>query len=100
MNRFSPLALAGALVATGISVLAASPSQAAARHVGYGDLDLASAEGRATMQHRLRNAAASVCWADYNNLSLIAACRREAMARANADLSRVVQTDVVQVAAR
>lgn len=100
MIRLSPFALAGALLATSVTVLAVTPTQAATRHVHYGDLDLSSADGRATMETRLRKATGAVCWADYDTLDLVSACRRETMAQAHADLGRATGDTVVQVASR
>ncbi|WP_116090822.1 UrcA family protein [Sphingomonas crusticola] len=100
MIRLSPFALAGALLATSVTILAVTPTQAASRHVRYGDLDLTSPAGRAAVEARLHTAAGAVCWSDYNTLSLIAACRRATMSQARADLNRAVRGSLIQVAAR
>ena len=60
MTRLSPFALAGALIATSVSVMAANPVQAATRHVSYADLDLTSATGRSMMDARIRKAVLTV----------------------------------------
>jgi len=100
MIRLSPFALAGALLATSVTVLGTYPAQAAVRHVSYADLDLTSAAGRAAMDARLSKAASSVCLAENRELSLAAVCHRESMERARADLSRAIHDNAVQVAVR
>jgi len=49
MNRLSPLAFAAAMVATSLSVLASSPSQAATVHAHHGDAGLSVANARAEL---------------------------------------------------
>ena len=100
MVRLSPIALAGALLATTVSVLAAAPSQATTRHVRLSDVDLASPNGRAIAEKRLSHAVNSVCMAERTSLSIVAKCREETMAQARTDLDRVVRRAVVQMAAR
>ena len=100
MTRLSPFALAGALIATSLSVLSVSPAQAAVKHVQFGDLDLSSDAGRTTMNSRIRHAASIVCHGENRDLSLAAACQRETMAQALVDLERATRTDAVQLAVR
>src|SRR4051812_33993090 len=100
MIRFSPFALAAALLATSVTMFAVAPTQAATRHVHYGDLDLSSAEGRSAIEARLRNAAGAVCRSDYDTLTLVSVCRRETLVQARADLAKALRGGVVQVAAR
>jgi UrcA family protein len=100
MTRLSPLAFAGALFATSLTVLSANPAQAATRHVSYADLDLSSAAGRAAMDQRISRAATSVCFAQYRDLQLAGACRSDTVARAKADLDQAIRRNTVQVAAR
>jgi UrcA family protein len=100
MNRLSPIAFAAALVATGLTVMASSPAQAATRHVRYGDLDLSTAAGRATLGNRIGHAATAVCQSENFTLGAIQACRRESIANASATLDRIVQNRSVQLASR
>ncbi len=100
MFRLSPLALAGALLATSLTVLSTTPVQAAVRHVHYGDLDLSTATGRATLDRRLRTAANSVCLAETRMLTVADACARVTLAQARVDARQAVQGSAVQVAAR
>lgn len=100
MTRLSPLALAGALFATSLTVLSANPAQAASRHVSFADLDLGSAAGRAAMDRRINRAASSVCFAENSTLQLARACHRDTVAQAQADLDQAIRRGTVQVAAR
>jgi UrcA family protein len=100
MTRPSPLAFAGALFATSLTILSANPAQAATRHVSYADLDLSTASGRAIMDQRIGRAASSVCFAQYRDLQLAGACRSDTVARAKADLDQAIRRNTVQVAAR
>lgn len=100
MNRLSPLAFAAAVVATGMTVMASSPVAAATRHVHYGDLDLTTAAGRATLDSRINRAAQTACWMANDSLRATAGCRREAVATAREQLHRAMQDQVVQLAAR
>jgi UrcA family protein len=99
MTRLSPFALAGALIATSLTVLSAVPVQANAMRVRYGDLDLTSAAGRAVMNDRIHRAAIVVC-NENRDLSLAAACRKDSIDRAHADLDRAIDGKAVQMAAR
>jgi UrcA family protein len=53
MRRLSPLALVAALIATGGTVMVASPTQAASIGVRYGDLDLSTPAGNAALDRAL-----------------------------------------------
>jgi UrcA family protein len=48
----------------GIALAASAPAQAAQVSVGYADLDLKSADGRATLEKRIQKAARAVCGMD------------------------------------
>jgi UrcA family protein len=100
MTRLSPLAFAAAVVATGVTVMASSPVAAATQHVRYGDLDLTTAAGRATLDSRIARAAQTVCWIENHNLSGTAGCRRETIANAREQMHRATQDQAVQLAAR
>jgi UrcA family protein len=100
MNRMSPLAFAGALIATGLTVMASSPIQAATVHVRYGDLDLSTATGRATLDSRVSHAAHVVCWIENSTLSAAQACRRDSVANGHAAMDRAVQSQSIQLASR
>jgi UrcA family protein len=100
MNRLSPFAFAGALFATGLTVMASSPAEAATAHVHYADLDLSTAAGRATLEKRVSHAANAVCWMENPTLSASAACRRYTMANARAAVDRAVQSQSIRLASR
>ena len=100
MTRLSPFAFAAAIAATGISVLASSPVHAATAHVRYGDLDLSTASGRATLDSRINRAARTVCWIENANLRGTEACRLESVANAHAQLDRAAQAQNIQLASR
>ena len=100
MTRLSPLAFAGALFATSLTILSANPAQAASRQVSFADLDLSSAAGRAAMDRRINRAASSVCVAENSSLQSASVCHRETVARAQADLDQAIRRGAVQVAAR
>ena len=100
MNRLSPLALAGALVATSLTVLSASPAQAAAMRVHYGDVDLSTAAGRATIDARINRAAHTVCRVENQGIANAADCRRDSIANAHAALDRATRGEQVQLASR
>ena len=100
MNRLSPFALAVAIVATSVSVMASSPADTAVAHVRYGDLDLSSAAGRATLDGRINHAARTVCWIENANITGSEACRREAVASAHEQLHRTMTDRAAQLASR
>lgn len=100
MNRMSPFAFAVAIVATGVSVMASSQAQAATAHVRYGDLDLATAAGRATLDSRIDRAAHTACWIENGSISATEACRRESVANAHQTLRHTMQAQAVQLASR
>ena len=100
MNRLSPLAFAAAIFATGVTVMAGSPGQAATAHVRYGDLDLSTVSGRATLDSRINRAARTTCWIENATVSSSEACRRESVANAHEALRHATQDQVVQLASR
>jgi UrcA family protein len=100
MIRLSPFALAGALIATSVTVAAVSPANAAVERVRFADLDLTSAHGRATLASRINNAAMSVCLADYRDLNLARSCQKSSVARAQADVRQATQDSTIQLASR
>ena len=100
MNRLSPFAFAGAMLATSLTVLSASPVQAAAMRVHYGDLDLGTAAGRATIDARISTAAHSVCRGENDGVFAAADCRRASIANAHAALDRATRDQQVQLASR
>ena len=100
MTRLSPLAFAGALVATSLTILSSSPVQSAAIHVRYGDLDLATQAGRAAFDARIARAARTVCYLDSSTALEQANCRRDSVARAHAALADAARADQVQLASR
>jgi len=100
MRRLSPLALAAALIATGGTVMVASPTQAAAVGVRYGDLDLSTPAGKAAIDARIDRAARIACYLDGADVMTSYTCRRASIQRAHAALDRVLHADQVQLAAR
>jgi len=100
MNRLSPLAFAAAIVATGVTVMAGSPGQAATAHVRYSDLDLSTVSGRATLDSRIDRAARSTCWIENANISNSETCRRESVANAHEKLRQAMRDQAIQLAAR
>jgi UrcA family protein len=96
------IAAFGAVLATFATVAAASPARAETRTVtvSYADVDLGSTAGNATVDRRIRAAAARVCGPmDLQFRNQVAACRRAAIAQAKTDLTSVVSSPV-QVATR
>lgn len=100
MTRLSPLAFAGALVATGLTILSSSPVQSAAIHVRYGDLDLATQAGRFAIDTRIAHAARTVCDVDGGTALEQANCRRDSVARAHSTLDRAIEANQLQLASR
>ena len=100
MNRLSPLAFAAAMIATSVTVMASSQAQAATAHVRYGDLDLATAAGRATLDSRISHAARATCWIENSTISATEACRRDSIANAHETLRHAMQEQAVQLASR
>lgn len=97
MHRLS--SLAAALLAV-TAVLPTAAAIAGTRHVSYADLDLATSAGRAVIDARISAAASQLCLRDNRDLAQAAACRRESVAQARADLDRRIAANAVQVAAR
>jgi UrcA family protein len=101
MIRLSPLALAGAVLATSLTI-GAVPSQAAtSARVSYADLDLTSSADRAVFDQRLRGAASRVCFGTgARMLSELSACRAVSLTNARAAANEAVRHASVQVAQR
>lgn len=100
MRRLSPLALIAALVATGGTVMFASPTQAASIGVHYGDLDLSTQAGKTALDARINRAARIACYLDGADAMAAHACRRDSIQRAYAALDHRLYADQVQLAAR
>jgi UrcA family protein len=84
MARLSPLALAAAVIATSLSVIAPAGAQSArdpnVRIVHYGDLDLTTAAGRASLARRVRSAVNRLCHDNRQlDLDTIERCRADVM---------------------
>jgi UrcA family protein len=88
------------MVATSATVLFATPSQAAEKRVAYGDLDLTTAAGRATLDRRINKAAHAVCWIENGNITASEMCRRESVANAHKAVESALREQAVQLAAR
>ena len=91
MLTFKNRSLAGsaALVATLITIAAATPVRAetVSVPVAYGDLDLSTPAGVATLDRRVRRAADRICGiADIATRVQVAQCRHEVLASAHADV--------------
>lgn len=89
---------AGVTAASGIGHVAHAQQPATQTvAVHYGDLDLASADGRSTLEHRIRHAVRAACGTassvDLEGQNLVSACREDL----TASLSR--QRDAVYAAA-
>jgi len=83
------IAAFGAVLATFATVAAASPARAesSAATISYAGLDLASAQGTAIIERRIRLAVARVCGPlELRARNQVLACRREAIANAKASL--------------
>lgn len=97
-RRISMGALTAALLLGAAAAFAGGPNGAPSVRVGYGDLNLASAQGASTFHARVAAAARSVCSADnvdIRNLREFAAarsCETQAIAKAVSDVqsSRVL----------
>jgi UrcA family protein len=100
MRRLSPLALAAALVATSGTVMFASPTQAAAIGVHYGDLDLSTPAGKAAVDARINRAARIACYLDGADAMAAHACRRDSSQRAHVALDFALHANAVQLASR
>jgi UrcA family protein len=101
-------ACALAMAAVAGSAMAQSEAEAArsiyrdAVPVTYGDLDLSSPDGAATMLHRLHNAALNACGADDSSVRAYkwathhSACYHRSMERALADLGAPAVTQLYE----
>jgi UrcA family protein len=92
-SYYAPLAFAAVAI---LSVPAtAGGTESISTAVRYGDLDLASAEGAASLKLRLARAARRVCVQQGDHslhaLAFERKCRREALAKANAEADRLIQ---------
>lgn len=102
MIRFSPFALAAAVLATGLTVAAASPSIAATTvRVSYADLDLSRAEGRAVLDSRLNRAVAKLCFSSGQlELGNVRACRSALRDQTRTSAKLAYAGSVTRMAAR
>ncbi len=101
MTRFTPLAVAAAMLATSLAPVAASaaPADNAVR-VSYRDLDLTTADGQAVLATRLRRAADTLCFAGKTReLAPLAACRSDVMASVVRPAQLAMANDPVRLAA-
>jgi UrcA family protein len=98
MTRFTPLALAAAMLASSLSIFAASSASAEqVVRVSYRDLDLATVDGQAMLAKRLRHAADTLCFAhEARELAPLTACRSDVMA----GIARPIQLAMAQDAVR
>ena len=93
------IAALGAIVATTMSVVAASPARAESIEVRYHDLDLRSPAGKLALHRRIRAAATQVCGPQETLFRMQAQdCRRNAIAQAEAAIPAIRTAS--QVAAR
>ena len=82
MKNSTLLAALAGLAVTAVSGAAhAEPPASRTVAIHYGDLDLASAAGRATLDHRIRHGVRTACGdaspADLRGGNLVAACRED-----------------------
>ena len=92
-----------AVVATFITVAAATPLRAEPVHVpvAYSDLNIHSEAGAAQLETRIRKAAYQACGASDVGTSIkVAHCRREAIGAARAKLAMATGGSDLQLAAR
>ena len=98
--KTSILLLAGIAVACAAPVLAAPVSV----RVSFAGLDLSSAEGRATLDHRITDAVTQVCGdtsvRELDRMIAVRQCRRDAFASARPQVEQAVaaKNKAVQVA--
>ena len=102
MLNFKNRSVAGtfALAATVLTIAAATPLRAetVSVPVAYGDLDLGTAAGVATLDSRIRHAADQICGNGYDRLAE-ANCRNTAIVSARAKVASI-GVDQVQLASR
>lgn len=92
-----------AIVATFVTIAAATPLRAepVSVPVAYGDLNIASDNGAATLDARIRRAAVQACGqSDIGSSIKVANCRREAIGTARAKLAMNQGGYGLQLAAR
>jgi UrcA family protein len=82
LNLLATLVGVGVIAASSIGHAAhAQPSASRTVAIHYGDLDLRSVAGRATLDHRIRHGVRTACGeaspADLKGQNLVAACRRD-----------------------
>lgn len=103
MLTFTNRSLAGtaALVATMLTLAAATPLRAEAPSVkvAYGDLNLGTQAGVDALNSRIHHAARKVCTDNSGNYAAVATCRSHAVATAKAQVAMVKASDV-QLASR
>jgi UrcA family protein len=90
LPRIAPLALAAALAMTGLQTAAfAADGAEVSRQVFYGDLDLSTADGQATLDRRLEQAVREVCGPSGRDLGALAR-RAECVTTARASTGVIV----------
>lgn len=99
MIRFTPLALAAAMLASSLAPIAAVAATDNVVRVSYRDLDLATSDGQSTLTRRLRNAANRLCHTDQTRgIALHAACREEVLAEVVRPIQLAMKQDAVRLA--
>jgi UrcA family protein len=102
MFRINILALAGAVIASTVSIVAVSPALAAdtaTATVSFADLDLGSAHGSSVLDRRIAGAANRVCIATNQGvLDQISACARISIADAHSAVEQAQHNGVTTVA--
>lgn len=98
MTRFTPIALAAAMLAS--SLAPAAPASAEnAIYVVYRDLDLASPTGQATLARRLRRAADSLCDAGKRReMATLRVCRADVLADTMPSIQLAMRRNAVRQA--
>jgi UrcA family protein len=105
MTRFSPIALAAALIATGVTLAPAASATTTISNdsdvmvVHYGDLDLSSERGRAMLDRRIRRAVDDVCHVHaVRDIDLIRRCRESVMSTVQPAVQFAVRASADRVA--
>jgi UrcA family protein len=104
MTRFSPIALAAALIATGVTLAPAAsattiPNDSDVMVVHYGDLDLSSERGRTMLDRRIRRAVDDVCHVHaVRDIDLIRRCRESVMSTVQPAVQFAVRASADRVA--
>jgi UrcA family protein len=103
MTRFSPLALAAAFVATGITLAPAASASVSSDPetmvVHYGDLDLGTEKGRVTLDRRIFRAVGDLCHVNaVRNIDLNRRCRASVMETVRPAVQLAVRNSADRVA--